>query len=151
MAKELLFEDISLDMEIPPSTYELRPEAVQRYLEAVEAESPYWRDTEEARAAFGGPVAPPTVAGIYARMTPVFQAYFQAHDPEMKLPPGLIHARQTFEFHAPHRAGDVLTTRARVVAKYERKGRKYVEVETVTQNQRGETVVVGKMTCIWPK
>ena len=143
--KELVYDEIEVGREFDPPTLDLTPEAVQKYLQAVEDDTPFYKDQKAAEeAGLGWPVAPPTTAAIFSRTSVLLQK-------EGKMPPGSIHARQEFQFVAPFRPGDTLTTKAKVVEKFVRKDRKWMVIESTTKNQRGETVVIGKMTGIWPK
>lgn len=85
--------------------------------------------------------AEPTLAALYIR--PAQNA--------LRGPPGGIHAKQSFQFHAPVKAGDVLETILEVKEKYERNGRRYVVSETQTKNQNGTKVTTSKITQIWGK
>ncbi|MDP2936945.1 MAG: MaoC family dehydratase N-terminal domain-containing protein [Dehalococcoidia bacterium] len=143
--KELVYDEIEVGREFDPPVLNLTEEAVKKYLQAVEDDSSIYQDqTAALDAAVGWPVAPPTTAAIFSRTSVLFQK-------EGKMPPGSIHARQEFQFVAPLRPGDVLTTKARVAEKFVRKDRKWMVIESTTVNQRGETVVIGRMTGIWPK
>lgn len=86
-----------------------------------------------------GLVAPPMLAAIYIR--PAQNA--------LNGPPGGVHAKQGFEFHAPIEAGDTLSTTLTVAEKYERKGRRYLVCETRTDNQDGVVVSTGRIVQIW--
>lgn len=143
--KELIYEEIEQGREFEAPVLRLTPETVQQYLQAVEDESPIYQDQKAAEeAGVGWPIAPPTAAAIFTRISTLLQK-------EGKLPPGAIHARQEFQFVSPLRPGDTLTTRAKVLEKFIRRERKWIVVESTTVNQRGETVVIGRMTGIWPK
>ncbi len=143
--KELLYDDIELGREFEPFVLSLAPEAVKTYIQAVEEDTPIYHDQKAAEAAgVGWPVAPPTIASIFTRSSVFLQK-------EGKMPPGAIHARQEFQFVAPVRPGDLLTTEGKVVDKFIRKERKWMVIESTTKNQKGEVVVIAKMTGIWPK
>jgi len=64
-------------------------------------------------------------------------------------PPGGIHAKQRFTFHAPACVGDTLTTQLKVSTKYIKRERKYVEFDSITTNQAGRIVATGLRTTIW--
>lgn len=55
-------------------------------------------------------------------------------------PPGTIRMGDEDRFGVPARAGDTLTTRLRIVDKFERKGRRFLKYEMFTRNQRDELV-----------
>lgn len=62
---------------------------------------------------------------------------------------GGIHAKQAFTFGAAVHLGDALRTELFVHAKYEKRGRRYVELCTRTTNQQGAMVLEGLRTTIW--
>jgi len=141
--KVLVYEELQVGQRFKPSTYTLTKETISKYAEAVEDYNPLYLDEEQARkSSFQGIIAHPTTAAIYS---------LNAIMTEGEMPPGGIHAKQYFEFHAPVRPGDTLTTTATVIEKYIKRERKYVVFETVTLNQKGEKVVTGRMTAIWPQ
>ena len=143
--RELVYDEIEIGREFDPPEVILSEEAVRKYLQAVEDNSAIYRDKDAAEdEGVGWPVAPPTTAAIFSRTSVLLQK-------EGKLPPGAIHARQEFQFVSPTRPGDTLTTKAKVVEKFIRKDRKWMVIESTTKNQRGETVVIGRLTGIWPK
>lgn len=84
-------------------------------------------------------VAPPMLAAVYIRPA----------QNQLRGPPGGVHAKQSFQFRYPVRAGDVLATRLEIIEKYERKGRRYLVSETRTTNQEGTLVTVGRIVSIW--
>lgn len=141
--KYLLWDDAYVGMEFPSVTYELTQETVSKYAEAVEDDNPLYRDEAmAAQSEFGGLIAPPTIAAIFV---------LDAINRSAKRAPGGVHAKQEFEFLAPARPGDILTTTAKIIDKYLKKERRYTIFETETRNARGELVVRGKMTTIWAR
>lgn len=97
------------------------------------------RDAVRDDVASQGDVAPPMLAAVYIR--PAQNA--------LNGPPGGVHAKQSFRFHAAVEAGDVLSTTLQVLEKYERKGRRYLVSETRTSNQHGTLVATGRIVSIW--
>lgn len=141
--KLLLFDELEVGREFQPSVYALTEETIQKYAAAVEDMNSLYQDKETAqKSSFKGLIGHPTTAAIYT---------LSAIMTEGDMPPGGIHAKQYFEFVSPPRPGDTLTTQAKVVEKYIKRERNYVVFETTTVNQKGEKVVGGKMTAIWPK
>lgn len=102
---------------------------------------PIYHDGPQARAAYGAPIAPPSIAFIF--LTEAIQALMPNRAP------GGVHARQTLRFLAPIHVGDTLGTRLTVTGKYLKRERKYVEMETVTHNQHGEKVLEAFRVTIW--
>jgi acyl dehydratase len=144
MAKKVLvYDELEVGQKFKPSTYTLTKETIKKYAEAVEDCNPIYLDETQARdSVFKGLIGHPTTAAIYS---------LNSIMTEGEMPPGGIHAKQSFEFHAPVRPGDSLTTTATVVEKYIKREKKYVVFETTTVNQKGEKIVTGKMTAIWPQ
>jgi acyl dehydratase len=60
----------------------------------------------------------------------------------------LVHGEQSFEFLAPVRAGDLLKTVGTVSELYEKSGKDFVIVTTVTTNQHSREVVRGVWTAV---
>lgn len=65
----------------------------------------------------------------------------------------VLHAGQEFEYLGEVRAGDTLTTRSTISDIYEKEGKRggtmtFVKSETVFTNQRGEDVLVSRMTLV---
>ena len=140
--KVVFFDEISVEQTLSPFVCTLTEEDIKGYLEAVEDRNPLYGDEEFAKkSAFGGLITPPGIVAIY---------FVRAFHAEMKPPPGGIQAGHDFEFYQPARPGDILTTTTRVVDKYIKKERKYVEWETVTTNHRGELIVKTRARAIWP-
>ncbi|MFH1351861.1 MAG: MaoC family dehydratase N-terminal domain-containing protein [Pseudomonadota bacterium] len=146
--KELFYDDIEIGMETPPFTFHMTEGIVTGYADAVEDPNPVYRDETAARAeGFDGIVAPPATVGMYSKITNLLGAC----TPKMIPPPGAIHARQVYEFSGVVRAGDVITTTGKFIDKYIKKERKYVVIESIHKNQKGEKIARGEITAIWPK
>ena len=100
--------------EYPASTtFEVGREHIRRFAQAIGDDNPAYTDPAAARA-LGHPdvIAPPTFLTVlnfrFAMEGPVA-------DPALGLDYSLVvHGEQSFELHRPVRAGDVLTTVARV-------------------------------------
>jgi acyl dehydratase len=144
MAKKVLyFKDIEIGREFKALKYNLTEETILGYCKAVGEDGAIFKDASEAKKE-GYPtlVAPPTTAAIYA-----LKGFLE----EVEMPPGGIHASQAFDFIHPAMAGDELTTTSRVGDKYEERGRKFVIIEAVTKNQKGQEIVRSRMTAVWPE
>jgi acyl dehydratase len=102
---------------------------------------PIYHDSEEARAAYGRPILPPSIAFIF--LTECIQALMANRAP------GGVHARQTLRYFNPIHVGDTLSTHLRVTGKYIKRERKYVELESETFNQDGEKVLQAFRVTIW--
>jgi 3-hydroxybutyryl-CoA dehydratase len=146
--KWLLFDEIQEGMEFPPVQFELTPELIKKYCEAMGDVNPVYTDAEAAKKqGFAGPIAPATIVCIYA----IPSALLSGYKPKMIPPPGNIHYRQEYRFLNAARPGDRINVRSVVVHKEVRKGRKYVTIETAYLNQDGKTIAVGRITPIWAK
>lgn len=101
-----------------------------------------WRACMGEDAPTGDPDAFPM--GLLGVM---YSNYMDARVPPR--PGGMIYGKQWFRFGVAPRVGDVLTTRLTVQAKYMKRGRRVVELATVTRNQRAEPVADGLRTVVW--
>ena len=146
--KWLLFDEMQEGMEFPPVQFELTPELVKKYCEAMGDFNPIYTDVEAAKKqGFAGSIAPATIVCIYA----IPSALLSGYKPKMIPPPGNIHYRQEYRFFNAASPGDRINVRSVVVHKEVRKGRKYVTIETAYLNQDGKTIAVGRITPIWAK
>ena len=129
-----------------PTTYAVGREKVREYAHAVGETNPLHLDVEAAReAGYDDVVAPPMFAVVYA-MPAVAGALF---DPEIGIDfSRLVHAGQELTWGPLVVAGDEITTTASVSDVSERRGNGFFEFETVSTNQRGDTVCVGKWSNI---
>jgi acyl dehydratase len=123
---------------VPPDTYAVGREKIREYAYAVGETNPLYLDVEAARAAgYADVVAPPMFAVVYSGRA-VTPALF---DPEVGINfAKMLHAGQEFEWGPLVVAGDEITTTTEVKDISERQGMGFYEFETVSRNQRGETV-----------
>src|SRR3954469_8299110 len=130
----------------PPVLYAVGREKVKEFARAGGETDPLHLDPEAAGAAgYADVVAPPMFAVVYcsAAMGP---AYF---DPELEIDfSRLVHAGQEFKWGPLVVAGDEITTVVSVKSVEERAGNGFFVFESVSANQRGETVSVGTWTNI---
>jgi acyl dehydratase len=129
-----------------PTTYAVGREKVREYAAAVGETNPLHFDVEAARAAgYADVVAPPMFAVVYAARS-VGPALF---DPEVGINfARMLHAGQEFVWGPVVVAGDEITTTASVKDISERGGMNFFVFESVSENQRGETVCTGTWTQI---
>lgn len=135
------FNDVEVGLEYPdtPVEFKVTAEVVDKYLSATfDSASEY---KPESTAADGQRPVPPTLAAVY-----MMEAMLM-----LKSPPGGVHAKQKFAFHKPACVGDTLSTKVRILDKYQKKGRNYVIMQTTTTNQASEPVTTGTITRIWGK
>jgi acyl dehydratase len=129
-----------------PVTYAVGREKIREYAAAVGETNPLHHDVEAARSAgYADVVAPPMFAVVYASRA-VGPALF---DPEVGLNFALmVHGAQEFRWGPLVLAGDEVSTIASVKDVSERGGMQFFVFESVSENQRGETVAVGTWTNI---
>jgi acyl dehydratase len=127
-----------------PSTYAVGREKIREYAAAVGETNPLHFDVEAARAAgFADVVAPPMFAVVYGARA-VGPAIF---DPDVGINFAMmVHAGQEFVWGPVVVAGDEITTTASVKDISERGGMNFYVFESVSENQRGETVCTGTWT-----
>jgi acyl dehydratase len=129
-----------------PTTYAVGREKIREYASAVGETNPLHFDVEAARAAgYQDVVAPPMFAVVYASRS-VVPALF---DPEVGMNFAMmVHGGQEFRWGPVVVAGDEVTTTAKVKDISERGGMAFYVFESVSENQRGETVCTGVWTNI---
>jgi acyl dehydratase len=110
----------------------------------------YCRATGDAHAwhgqgapPFGTPIAPTAMANIFSIL--VFGI------PGTHRPSGDLHARQEYEFLAPIRVGETITTTGFLVEKYTRKGRKWVVFDTHSTDTAHRLVARCRVTLVIPE
>ncbi|HEX8012053.1 MAG TPA: MaoC family dehydratase N-terminal domain-containing protein [Casimicrobiaceae bacterium] len=126
--------------EYPPFEVEVEKRWIRSFAAAVGDDDPLYRDEAKARSAgYPSIVAPPTFA---------FTIAMEARQPLRVLedlgvdPTRTMHGEQSFRYHRPICAGDLIRGRQRVTAMYDKKGGAltFVVTETALDNQRGERV-----------
>jgi acyl dehydratase len=130
----------------PPSDYAVGREKIREYASAVGETNPVYLDLEAARAAgYADLVAPPMFAVVFASRS-VAPALF---DPEVGMNFAMmVHGGQEFVWGPPVVAGDEISTVTRVKDISERGEMIFYVFESVSTNQRGETVCTGTWTNI---
>jgi acyl dehydratase len=125
----------------PPTTYAVGREKVREYAAAVGETNPLYFDVDAARAAgYGDLVAPPMFAVVYGARA-VGPAIV---DPEVGIDfARMLHAGQEFVWGPLVVAGDEIITTASVKDISERGGMNFFVFETVSKNQKGDTVCTG--------
>jgi acyl dehydratase len=130
----------------PPVSYAVGREKVREFAAAVGESDPLYFDVEAARAAgYADVVAPPMFAVIYSGRA-VGPAVL---DPEVGVNFAMmLHGSQEFRWGSLVVAGDEITTSATVTDISQRGGMGFYTFETVSENERGETVCTGIWTNI---
>ncbi len=129
-----------------PVTYAVGREKIREYASAVGETNELYFDVDAARAAgYEDLVAPPMFAVVYAARA-VGPGIF---DPEVGINFAMmVHAGQEFVWGPVVVAGDEITTTAKVKDISDRGGMAFYVFESVSENQRGETVCTGTWTQI---
>lgn len=144
--REWIFDDVVKGMKLPDTHYTVTSEILERYLEGIDDFNPLYLDEAYARKSpFGGRIVPPISMAIYITVSNLIRPL------GLKIPPGLIQAKQRFEFCGVVRPDEDLLVKTVVEDKYERKGRKFVSLRSEVFNQKGEKVGTSWLTPIWPK
>ena len=125
---------------------------IHEFADAILDDHPFYHDEEAARAA-GLPsvVAPPTyclTAALYAGEEGAMPDELKALDARF-----MLHGAQEFTFERPVFAGDLLTEEQGEVKAYEKTGKrggvmKFVEIETIHRDQKGEIVMRSRATVL---
>lgn len=129
------YEDLEVGETLAATEFRVTEGILDRYLEATGDTSPLFLHRKSGRRP-----APPMLAAVYTRPT------LAAAQP----PPGAVLVRQSFRFAQPIFSHDLLRTEASIVGKYIKRDARYVEMDTITTNQRGSLVATGRITRIWP-
>ena len=130
----------------PPTTYAVGREKIKEYALATGETNPLHLDPEAARAAgHRDVVAPPMFAVVYSWRA-MGQAVF---DPEVAINFAmLVHGGQEFRWGPLVVAGDEIDTTVTVKDISQRGDMGFYVFESVSTNQRGETVCTGTWTNI---
>lgn len=125
----------------PPTRYAVGREKIREYARAVGETNPLHLDPEAARqVGHRDVVAPPMFAVVYALPATTVPLF----DPEVGVDfAHMVHGSQEFRWGPLVVAGDEISTTATVKDIAERGGMGFYVFETVSQNQRGETVCAG--------
>ena len=130
----------------PTTLYAVGREKVKEYALAVGETNPLHLDHEAARSAgYADVVAPPMFAVVYS--APAMAPAIFDHDVGMNFAL-MVPGGQEVRWGPLVVAGDEIETTVTVKSIDERDGRGYYVFESVSKNQRGETVCVGTWTNI---
>jgi 3-hydroxybutyryl-CoA dehydratase len=144
--REWVYDDIVKGDRLPDITYTITTEILEKYLEGIDDLNPLYLDEDYAKKSpFGGRIVPPISMAIYTTVSNLIRPM------GLKIPPGLIQAKQKYEFTGIIRPGDKLLIRSIVEDKYEKKGRKFVLLKSEVFNEKGEKVGTSWLTPIWSK
>ena len=144
--REWVYDDIVKGMHLPDITYTITSEILERYLDGIDDLNPLYLDEEYARKSpFGGRIVPPISMAIYTTVSNLIKPL------GMVVPPGLVQAYQRYEFTGIVRPDEKLLIKSVVEDKYEKKGRKFVQLKSEVFNEKSEKVGTSWLTPIWSK
>lgn len=144
--REWVYDDIVKGMHLPDITYTITSEILERYLDGIDDLNPLYLDEEYARRShFGGRIVPPISMAIYTTVSNLIKPL------GMVVPPGLVQAYQRYEFTGIVRPDEKLLIKSVVEDKYEKKGKKFIQLKSEVFNEKGEKVGTSWLTPIWSK
>jgi len=130
----------------PSSTYEVGKEKIKEYAKAIKNLDPHYVDDDFAKKSkYGTIIAPPTFAVVFGAylIEPVFM------DKELNLNMAmLVHGEQELEFLDIVKAGDSITTTAKIVDIKNKEKLDVISVEIKSKNQHGNDVCRGIYTFV---
>lgn len=130
----------------PAQTYEVGKEKIKEYAKAIKDPDPHYLDDDFARKSkYGMIIAPPTFAVVFGAhlIEPVFT------DRELNLNMAmLVHGEQEFELFEVIRAGDSITTSAKISDIQNKEKLDVISVELDSKNQHGQNVCRGTYTFV---
>lgn len=144
MKKEILvFENLPKGRKFPAVSETLNEEKIRKFTKAIETENALFLEKEYAlRSKFGSVVVPPMIAYLLFRHSYLNNA---------TMPGGGVGLKMEFEFLKAAKANETMVTTTEIVESYERKGRKYVTLEGVTEDEEGNKVYISRLSAIWPE
>ena len=130
----------------PTYTYEVGKEKIKEYAKAIKNLDPYYLDDDFAKKSkYGAIIAPPTFAVVFGAylIEPVFT------DKDLNLNMAmLVHGEQELEFLEVVKAGDSITTSAKIVDIKNKEKLDVISVEIKSKNQHGKEVSRGIYTFV---
>jgi len=154
----MTLEDLQkyLGTEGPAYVLRIESEMVRRYVEAVQDTNPLWQDEDYARSTrWKGTIVPPYIfcsLMTIMRCSPESGA-IPLPAPHVPLPrSNVLEGEETWEFFAPLRVGDVITSRVRLTDVKSREGRLgemfIMTYEAETVNQSGALIARSSNTIV---
>lgn len=130
----------------PSYTYEVGKEKIKEYAKAIKNPDPHYMDDDFARKSkYGTIIAPPTFAVVFGAylIEPVFM------DKDLNLNMAmLVHGEQELEFLEVVKAGDSITTSAKIIDIKNKEKLDVLSAEIVSKNQHGRDVCRGIYTFV---
>ena len=137
------WKDMEVDQEFEPFIFPITDELVEEIMEVTGDRNHIYTDKEVAKkASFPGRIAPQASAMIFGRLSYLGET----HRPV----PGGMALGISFWFFKPVQIGDTITSRAKVIAREERKGKKFFTIRAESTNQNDEMVSIMEQSGILP-
>jgi acyl dehydratase len=130
--KPLTYDGLRIGEEFVSDEHVVTPEDIETYAFAVGDHHPWFLETSP----FGGPVAHPTMLGNQALRLRHTKYIVHAG----------LHAKMDFNFLEPVTPGMRVRSRGKIVDKYERRGKRYMVTEFITEDTSGRPLVRGQFT-----
>ncbi|HWR68684.1 MAG TPA: MaoC family dehydratase N-terminal domain-containing protein [Desulfomonilia bacterium] len=130
----------------PAQSYDVCKEKIKEYAKAIKNPDPHYVDEDFAKKSkYGCIIAPPTFCVVFGAylIEPIF------FDNELNLNLAmLVHGEQEFEFYEVIKAGDTVTTTARISHIQNKEKLDVISVELLSKNQSGRDVCKGIYTFV---
>ena len=137
------WKDMEMGQEFGPFLFPITEELVREIKEVTGDENPLYFDEAAARAAsFPGKIAPQATTMIFGRLSYLGDKYRPA--------PGGALLGISFWFIKPPQIGDIITARAKAIAKEEKKGKKIFTLRAELLNQNGEVISIVEQSGMLP-
>jgi acyl dehydratase len=130
----------------PSSTYEVGKEKIKEYAKAIKNLDPHYVDDDFAKKSkYGTIIAPPTFAVVFGAY--LIEPVFTDKDLNLNMPM-LVHGEQVLEFLDVVKAGDTITTSAKIIDIKNKEKLDVISVEIKSKNQHGNDVCRGIYTFV---
>jgi acyl dehydratase len=130
----------------PSYTYEVGKEKIKEYAKAIKNFDPHYLDDDfAAKSKYGRIIAPPTFAVVFGAylIEPVF------NDKDLNLNMAmLVHGEQELAFFEVVKAGDAITTGAKIIGIQNKEKLDVIAIEVQSRNQHGRDVCRGIYTFV---
>jgi len=137
------WKDMHVGQEFEPFVFKITEELVEDIMETTGDRNPICLDDAAAkRTLFPDRVVPQAAAVIFGRLAYLGDIYRPA--------PGGMALEISFSFAGPIFLGDEITSKSRIVAKEERKGKKFFTMRAESFNQHGDLVSIMEQSGILP-
>ncbi len=127
------WNDLRVGETFGPYRYDVTPEIARTYRSSLSDREVVFIDGVE--------VVPPTLLTF-----PVLQMV----DDKYVQRPGMVHTQQDFDFLAPVAVGACLKTTGMLTHMFLRRGRRFLVIETTTENEAGSVVLTARMQLMHP-